>query len=72
MLNPFADMDQRKAARVAGLMYLTLIIFGIGGQLTRSSFVEPDDATATANNIMANEIKFAAANVVWLISEMLL
>ncbi len=72
MLNPFADMSQRKAARVAGFMYLGVIVFGIAGQVVRMGFIEPDDATETANNIMANTIKFSAANVSWLISEMFL
>ncbi len=72
MLSLFTDMDQRKFARVAGLMYLTLIVLGIGGQVVRMGFIETDDATATANNIMANEVKFNAANVIWLISEMFL
>ncbi len=70
MLSLFTDMDQRKFARVAGLMYLGVIVFGIAGQVVRMGFIEPDDATETANNIMANEIKFSAANVSWLISEM--
>ena len=70
MLNLFTDMDQKKFARVAGLMYLGVIVFGIAGQVVRMGFIEPDDATETANNIMANEIKFSAANVSWLISEM--
>ena len=72
MINPFADMDQRKAAKVAGLMYLGVILLGIGSQVVRMSIIVPDDATETANNIMANTIKFSAANVVWLLSEMFL
>lgn len=72
MLDLFADMTQRKAARIAGFMYLGLIVFGIISQVTRMSFIEPDDATQTANNIMANPGKFEAANVVWLFSEMFL
>ncbi len=63
MLSLFANMSQRKAARVAGFMYLGLIVFGILGQVVRMSIIVPDDATETANNIMANEVKFNAANV---------
>jgi hypothetical protein len=59
-------------ARVAGFMYLFLIVFGIAGQVTRMSFIEPGDAATTAINIMANSILFSAANVSWLISEMFL
>lgn len=64
--------QRRRTARLAGLMYLGLIIFGMVGHLTRSGFIEADDASATAANIMANELKWAAANVAWLISEMFL
>jgi len=32
MKNPIADMSQRKAAKVAGLLYLLLIIFGVFAQ----------------------------------------
>ena len=59
-------------ARVAGFMYLFLIVFGIAGQVVRMSFIEPGDAATTANNIMSNEILFSAAKVSWLISEMFL
>ena len=62
----------QKTARVAGFMYLFVIVFGIAGQVVRMSFIEPGDAATTANNIMANEILFSAANVSWLISEMFL
>jgi len=72
MLSFFANMSQRRASRVAGFMYLGLIVFGILGQVVRMSIIVPDDATETANNIMANEVKFNAANVSWLFSEMLL
>ena len=72
MFKLFAEMSQRKFARVAGLMYLFVIVFGIAGQLIRMSFIVADDATQTANNIMGNEIVFNAANVLWLISEMFL
>ena len=72
MLSLFNGMNQRKFARLAGLMYLGLILLGIAGHLTRVGFIEADDAAATAENIMDNELKWAAANVSWLISEMFL
>ena len=62
----------KKTSRIAGLMYLGVIVFGIIGQLARSSLVVPGDAATTANNIMANELQFRGANVSWLISEMFL
>jgi len=52
-----ADLSQRKAARVAGLLYLILIVAGVFAQFfVRSKLIVPGDATATANNIMANEL----------------
>jgi len=63
---------QRKAARIAGFLYLGLIVFGIIGQLARSSLIVLGDAATTANNIMANEMQFRGANMSWLISEIFL
>lgn len=57
-----------KTSRFAGLMYLGLIILGIGSQVIRTSFIEAGDATATAHNIMADEMLFHAGNVLWLVS----
>jgi len=62
----------KKTARIAGLLYLLLIVFGIIGQLARQSLIVSGDAATTANNIMANEMQFRGANVSWLISEMFL
>ena len=62
----------KKTSRVAGFLYLGLIVFGIIGQLARSSLIVPGDAATTANNIMANEMQFRGANMSWLISEMFL
>ncbi|GAH56723.1 unnamed protein product [marine sediment metagenome] len=62
----------KKTSRIAGLLYLGVIVFGIIGQLARSSLIVAGDAATTANNIMANEMQFRAANVSWLISEMFL
>ena len=62
MINRFADMSQRKAARVAGLLYLLLIIFGVFAQLfVRSNLIVWGDATATANNIIASGSLFRLA-----------
>jgi hypothetical protein len=47
--------SQAKAARYAGLLYLLLIIFGVSAELLRQSIIVPGDASATANNLMANE-----------------
>ena len=72
MTNSIDNTSQRKAARVAGFLYLILIVTGIIGQLARQSLIVPGDAATTANNIMANEMQFRGANVSWLISEMFL
>ena len=71
MVMDFFDLeDPKKTARVAGLMYLGVIVFGIMGQVIRQSFIVHDDAAKTVSNIMANETLFSGANVIWLISEM--
>ena len=51
----------KKTARAAGLLYLTIIIAGIFAEfVVRSSLIVVGDATATANNIMASEGLFRA------------
>lgn len=43
-------------ARVAGVLYLIIIVFGIFSEVfVRSSLIVPGDATATAGKIMASE-----------------
>ena len=58
MLNRIADLSQQKSARVAGLLYLLLIVFGITAELIRQSFIVPGDAATTVNNIMVSESLF--------------
>jgi hypothetical protein len=54
--NRTADTSQRKVARVAGVLYLTIIIAGIFAEFfVRQSLIVPGDATATAANITAAE-----------------
>ena len=73
MLMNIIDLENpKKTARTAGLLYLGLIVFGIISQVVRMGFIVHGDAAATANNIMANEMQFLGANVLWLISEMFL
>jgi len=71
VLTLFDSENPKKTARIAGLFYLGLIVFGILGQLVRMSLIAPDNAAETASNILDNEMQFRAANVVWLFSEML-
>lgn len=48
-----------KTARIAGLLYLLLAIFGGGAEfLVRQSMIVPGDAAATASNILAAEWTF--------------
>ena len=47
-----------KTARIAGVLYLLLIVFGITAQVIRSSLIVIGDAAATARNIMASEWLF--------------
>ncbi len=48
-----------KTARIAGVLYLTIILSGIFAQFfVRDSLIEPGDATATATNIVASESLF--------------
>ena len=59
MTNRIADISQRKAARVAGFLYLIVIVAGVFAQFfVRQSLIVPGDAAATANNIMASEWLF--------------
>jgi hypothetical protein len=69
VMDVFNLEDPKKTARLAGLMYLGVIVFGILAQIIYMSFIAPDDATKTVNNIMDNESLFRASNVIWLISE---
>jgi hypothetical protein len=72
VMSAFDLEDRKKTARLAGLMYLGVIVFGILAQIIYMSFIVSDDAAKTANNIMDNEPLFRASNVIWLISEMFL
>ncbi|NTW06101.1 MAG: DUF4386 family protein, partial [Peptococcaceae bacterium] len=47
-----------KTARLAGLLWLLMFIFGPIAQIVRSKLFINGDIEATANNIMANELLF--------------
>ena len=59
-MNPKYDaIAQRKAAKIAGLMFLlSLIIPLLNWSFVLSRFVVAENAIATSNNIMANEFQF--------------
>jgi hypothetical protein len=55
-------------ARVAGLLYLIIFLAALFGPIfVRSNLIVPDDAIATANNIMASESLFRAGIVSYLV-----
>ncbi|WP_293327938.1 DUF4386 domain-containing protein [Parvibaculum sp.] len=51
-----SDFDRMKAARLAGLLYLAIIMLGIWSEMVvRAALVAPGDAAATAAGIAAHE-----------------
>jgi len=59
MTNRIADISQRKAARIAGFMFLfAFIVPTLNWAFVLSKFNVVNDALATAKNIMANEFLF--------------
>jgi hypothetical protein len=68
-----------RMARVAGLLYLVIAVFGGFAQAVRVSVYKPDDAAATAANLVANatlvRLSFVAdvvQTLVWLIMAVIL
>jgi|GEM_PF-6388910 len=48
MTNSIADSSQRKAARVAGVLYLIVIVAGVSAEFfVRQRLIVPGNATAT-------------------------
>jgi len=59
MADRTTDISLRKIAKVAGFLYLIIIICaGFSEGYVRSTLIVPEDATATAKNIMASEWLF--------------
>ncbi|TFH47041.1 MAG: DUF4386 domain-containing protein [ANME-2 cluster archaeon] len=58
MLNQITNLSQRKVARVAGLLYLAVIVFGVIAELVRQSLIMTGNAATTSSNIMASESLF--------------
>ena len=68
MTSRTAETSQRKAARVAGFMFLfSLIVPLLNWTFVLSKLIDTRDAVATANNIMANELLFRVGITVELI-----
>jgi hypothetical protein len=76
MTNHIGKISPYKAARVAGILYLIIIISGIFAEFfVRSNLIVPEDAAATANNIMASESLFRlsiASDFIMIISDVAL
>ena len=59
MINNIDDTSQRKAAKVAGVMFLfSLIVPSLNWAFILSKLVVAENVIATANNIMTNEFQF--------------
>ncbi len=55
MGNPTNTLSLRQIARIAGVLYLIIIIAGMFGGLTRESLLVSGDPAATAENVIAAE-----------------
>lgn len=69
MTNNITEISQRKIAIVAGLSIVALaIVAGFAYGFVFQSLVVPGDATATANNIKANDMLFRTSIFAWLVN----
>ncbi len=63
-------MNPNKIARVAGFLYLILMVSGIFSYMfVNSRLIVPGDTATTINNIMASESLYVSGIVSWLISQ---
>lgn len=58
MTNSLANISQLKAAKVAGLSYVLIIILSMLKLVFAGNLIVPENDAATTNNIMANELLF--------------
>ena len=59
-----------KTARIAGFLYLILMVCGIFSYMfVNSRLIVPGDTATTVNNIMASESLYVSGIVSWLISQ---
>jgi hypothetical protein len=62
--------EVKKTARIAGLMYLILIVSGIFSYMfVTSRLIVPGDTATTINNITASESLYVSGIFSWLVSE---
>ncbi len=57
----------QRLARVTGLLYLALAVFGMFSAIVLESLVVPDDAAATADGILGARPLFAGSLVTWIV-----
>jgi hypothetical protein len=58
-MNLIDELSQREAARIAGVLYLLVIVCGVFANfVVRMSLIDPEDAAKTAENIRDNEFLF--------------
>jgi hypothetical protein len=62
-----ARVSERQAAKIAGYAYLAISVLSIFANFVRVRTIEPDDAAATASNLMDSETLFRVALVSFLI-----
>ncbi len=63
-------MNPNKTARIAGFLYLILMVCGIFSYMfVNSRLIVPGDAATTVNNIMASKSLYVSGIISWLISE---
>ena len=63
-------MNPDKTARIAGFLYLILMICGMFSYMfVNSRLIVPGDAATTVNNIMASKSLYVSGIISWLISE---
>ena len=68
MTNILADISVNKAAKIAGIGYVIIFVLGIFANFfIFTDLIVKGDATATANNILANAMLFRVGIASWLI-----
>src|SRR5436309_13341870 len=58
---------QERLARVSGLLYLVLAVFGMFSAIVLKTLVVPGDAATTAANILGSRWLFGASLVGWIV-----
>ncbi len=70
MTNHTSTTSINRTARIAGILYLSLVPLGFFGMFTSSGLIVPGDAAATAKNILASESLFRLGIVIALLVQL--